>query len=90
MFDFFSQGQQVANIRVKGGTRALKNSSKKDVVYLIDDLPAELDETRLGLVVEVLRSHAAQVFITSIDNKFDFRGLEFDSVLYPISEIVIV
>ncbi|MEE3003114.1 MAG: DNA replication/repair protein RecF [Pseudomonadota bacterium] len=87
VFDFFSQGQQkslIYALKVAQGL-FLKNSSKKDVVYLIDDLPAELDETRLGLVVEVLRSHAAQVFITSIDNKFDFRGLEFDSVLYPIS-----
>ena len=67
--DFFSQGQQKSAMyamKVAQGA-FLRSSKNKQVVYLIDDLPAELDHLRLSAVLEILQKHASQIFITAID-----------------------
>jgi len=78
VFDYYSQGQQKAltyALKVAQGIY-LKKLTGREVVYLIDDLPAELDNIRLSSVLELLANHASQVFITAIEKKdsFDFVG----------------
>ena len=67
--DFFSQGQQKSAMyamKVAQGA-FLQSASDKQVAYLIDDLPAELDSVRLSAVLNLLQKHASQIFITAID-----------------------
>ena len=45
----------------------LKKLSHQSPIYLIDDLSAELDKTRQGLVLQILKSLNSQVFVTSIE-----------------------
>ena len=45
----------------------LKEQTKKTPIYLIDDLPAELDKSKREKVANVLASLNAQVFITSAE-----------------------
>ena len=53
----------------------LKQLVDKSCVYLVDDLPSELDKQNLSLVVDALLSLGAQVFLTSVD-KAAFGDLE--------------
>jgi len=74
VFDYYSQGQQKAltyALKVAQGIY-LKNLTGREVVYLIDDLPAELDSIRLSAVLDLLANHASQVFITAIEKKESF------------------
>jgi DNA replication and repair protein RecF len=87
IFDFFSQGQQKSlmyALKVSQGL-FLKKEVKKDVVYLIDDLPAELDQMRLSLVLDVLKQHASQVFITAIEKGSLDSGLSDSCQYFSIS-----
>lgn len=74
VFDFFSQGQQKAltyALKVAQGV-FLQQKTGRSVVYLIDDLPAELDSIRLQAVFSVLEKHASQIFITAIEMGIDW------------------
>lgn len=67
--DVLSRGQQklvVSALRLAQGLM-LQQHTAKTCVYLIDDLPAELDIERRRLLGEVLQQLQAQVFITSVD-----------------------
>lgn len=44
----------------------LKQQTGNAPIYLIDDLPSELDPTKQGLIHEIIKGLAAQVFITGI------------------------
>ncbi|CAN5457585.1 DNA replication/repair protein RecF [soil metagenome] len=67
--DVLSRGQQklvVSALRLAQGLM-LQQHTGKTCVYLIDDLPAELDVERRRLLGTVLQQLQAQVFITSVD-----------------------
>lgn len=66
--DIFSRGQQkilVCTLRLAQGV-LLKKMTQKSCIYLIDDLPAELDAHRTNLITDQLLSLKAQVFVTGI------------------------
>ena len=72
--DELSRGQQklyVYALRLAQGT-LLKRQKGKSCIYLIDDLPAELDKERRHRIAAVLKNLSAQVFVTSVDQE----GLE--------------
>lgn len=67
--DILSQGQQklvVYALYLAQGI-LLKQQTNKRCIYLLDDLPAELDATSQQRVASVLQQMDAQVFITGVD-----------------------
>lgn len=67
--DVLSRGQQklvVSALKLAQGELLAKKRNKR-CVYLIDDLPAELDEDHRQIFCRVLEEQASQVFITSVD-----------------------
>lgn len=67
--DGLSQGQLklvVYALRLAQGV-LLRNQSDKTCIYLIDDLPAELDNEKQQRVAQILMSLNTQVFITGIE-----------------------
>jgi len=67
--DVLSQGQQKLvsyALRLAQGLH-LQSVSSKPLIYLIDDLPSELDQAKRSLVVKILSNLHAQVFITGIE-----------------------
>lgn len=67
--DVLSRGQQklvVSALSLAQGLM-LQQETGKSCVYLIDDLPAELDIQRRALFSEILQQLQAQVFITCVD-----------------------
>lgn len=67
--DHLSQGQQklasYALYLAQG--LLLQKTSGKNPIYLIDDLPSELDSEKRACLTDILSSLQAQVFITGID-----------------------
>ncbi len=74
--DYLSQGQQkLAAYALKLAQGILMGEmTGAQPLYLIDDLPSELDPTRKNFIIEALKSLKAQVFITSI-LQGDLEGL---------------
>lgn len=75
-----SQGQQkllVYGLHLAQGI-LLKQQLNKRCVYLLDDLPAELDNANRGRVAAVLNQMDAQVFVTAVDQVglADFPSIE--------------
>ncbi|MBE0505138.1 MAG: DNA replication/repair protein RecF [Marinospirillum sp.] len=69
--DVLSRGQQklvVSALKLAQG-ELLAVAGKKQCVYLIDDLPAELDKHHRSIFCQVLEEQAGQVFITSVDEE---------------------
>jgi DNA replication and repair protein RecF len=69
--DILSRGQQklvVCALKLAQGG-LLATSQRKACVYLVDDLPAELDKNHCRLVAEVLVELDTQVFITCVERK---------------------
>lgn len=67
--DILSRGQQkifVYAMRLAQGI-ALKRQSGKACTYLIDDLPAELDDGKKAALFDILQALDEQTFITAID-----------------------
>ena len=67
--DGLSQGQRKLvsyALRLAQGIH-LQSTTGKTPVYLIDDLPSELDPQKRSLVTEILTHLSAQVFITGIE-----------------------
>lgn len=67
--DTLSRGQQkllVVALRIAQGF-VLAQLARKHCVYLIDDLPAELDENRRRALCQLLEKMGSQVFITCVD-----------------------
>ena len=50
----------------------------KEVIYLIDDLPSELDEENLALALQALKKTKQQKIISSVKN---IENIKFDSVI---------
>lgn len=79
--DILSRGQQkmvVAAMKLAQGRYLHKSKEQKRCIYLLDDLPAELDHEHLLKVCQVLESLDAQIFISCIDPKI-FDGCWQDS-----------
>ena len=57
-------------------TKAYNDLRPNKTIFLLDDLPSELDEKNLDLALNLLQSADCQLFITSLENlekyKFDF------------------
>ncbi|WP_447554791.1 DNA replication/repair protein RecF [Vreelandella sp. EE22] len=67
--EVLSRGQQklvVSALKLAQG-RLLESTAKRRCIYLIDDLPAELDHQHRKLFCELLEEMQCQVFITSVD-----------------------
>jgi DNA replication and repair protein RecF len=70
--DALSQGQHktlIYALRLAQGC-LLQQQTTKRPLYLIDDLPAELDASKLNIVGDLLHSLDAQVYITGTDIRF--------------------
>ena len=68
--DIMSRGEQkmvVSAMKLAQGHYLQKAKQQKRCIYLLDDLPAELDSEHLLKVCRVLESMDAQVFISCID-----------------------
>lgn len=78
--DVLSQGQQkLAAYALHLSLGALLHQkTKSSPIYLIDDLPSELDSNSREKIVEVLKTLGAQAFITGISAK-DLAVLQQDS-----------
>lgn len=67
--EVLSRGQQklvVSALKLAQG-KLLSEKRNKQCVYLIDDLPAELDKQHRKIFCEVLEQQSGQVFITGVD-----------------------
>jgi DNA replication and repair protein RecF len=67
--DVLSQGQQklvAYALRITQG-RLLQQQTGKNCIYLVDDLPAELDINKRQLVAEILAGMNSQIFVTGIE-----------------------
>ena len=47
----------------------MNEHKKKDLIYLIDDLPSELDFQSKDKLISLLAQQNAQIFITAIDDE---------------------
>lgn len=68
--DALSQGQQkliVYGLKLAQG-HLYQGTSHSTLIYLIDDLPAELDIHKRQLVIEILSSLKSQIFITGAEH----------------------
>ncbi len=67
--DYLSQGQQklaVTALSLAQG-QLYQHNKNQSPIYLIDDLPAELDQNKLSIVCNELTQLCSQVFITAVD-----------------------
>lgn len=67
--EVLSRGQQklvVSALKLAQG-QLLAEATQKRCVYLIDDLPAELDKQHREVFCQVLENQSSQVFITSVE-----------------------
>ena len=80
---FLSRGQQklliCAMILAQG--MLLSRAINKAPIYLVDDLPAELDDGRGHKLVSLLIRQKTQVFITAIDSGVMLRLMDADTAL---------
>jgi DNA replication and repair protein RecF len=80
---FLSRGQQkllICAMMVAQGM-LLTNQGKKAPIYLIDDLPAELDaHNRKRLLSLFASQHAAQFFITAVEREIVYQGVDLSKV----------
>lgn len=68
--DILSRGQQklfvCAMILARGAL--LQSRANEKLIYLVDDLPAELDATSRSSLIALLSKQAAQLFVTATEN----------------------
>lgn len=67
--DVLSRGQQkllVCALKIAQGL-VFQNHTKRECIYLVDDLPAELDENYRSLLARWLLSMQTQVFVTGVE-----------------------
>jgi DNA replication and repair protein RecF len=75
--DVLSQGQQKLvsyALRLAQGLH-FQSTINESPIYLIDDLPSELDSHKRNLVISILNEIDAQVFITGI------KQADFDEIM---------
>jgi len=84
--DALSRGQQkllVYAMQIAQGI-LLKNLTNKNCIYLIDDLPAELDEQKRSLIAGILLNLNSQIFVTGLSqqNLADFGDTQNYSMFH--------
>jgi DNA replication and repair protein RecF len=76
--DILSRGQQklfvCAMILARG--MLLQNQVKKRSIYLVDDLPSELDRSSRTNLIALLSKQAAQIFVTAVERESVNDSLE--------------
>ena len=85
--DVLSRGQQkllVSAMRLAQGV-LLKEQTGRSCLYLIDDLPAELDKTRREHLARVLHQIDAQVFVTGVE--LNELGESFEDYAYQMFHV---
>ncbi len=91
--DTLSQGQHkslIYALRLAQGD-LLFQQTNKSTIYLIDDLPAELDQTKLKLVGDLLNNIDSQVYITGTDFKlFETLSDYINSKMFHVKHGTIV
>ena len=77
--ELLSRGQQkllVCSLKIAQG-KLLSEVMDQQCIYLVDDLPAELDSENRGKVMTHLRGLGSQLFVTCVDRSaLDLSGLE--------------
>jgi DNA replication and repair protein RecF len=74
----------VAALRLVQG-QDYQNHRGESCIYLVDDLPAELDEMNQGKLCSALKDSGSQVFITAIDeNKIKSHFSDTESQLFHV------
>ena len=69
--DVLSRGQQkllVTALQLAQG-KLLQEKTDTSCIYLLDDLPAELDANKRQLMMATLQDLGAQVFVTSLETE---------------------
>ena len=56
----------------------LSNISSNAPIFLIDDLPSELDDRNLDIALNLIQDARCQIFITSLENLEKYK---FDMVI---------
>ena len=82
--EILSRGQQklvVCALRIAQG-RLVNESKRGQCIYLVDDLPSELDEQHRRALCRLLEDLHCQVFITCVDHEFMREGWQMDT---PVS-----
>ncbi|MDY0248650.1 MAG: DNA replication/repair protein RecF [Pseudomonas sp.] len=82
--DILSRGQQklvICALRIAQG-HLLSQARRSDCIYLVDDLPSELDEQHRLALCQLLDDLECQVFITCVDKQLMSTGWRKDT---PIS-----
>lgn len=84
--DALSRGQQkllAYGMQIAQGI-LLKNLTSKNCIYLIDDLPAELDEQKRSLIAGILLNLNSQIFVTGLSqhNLSDFINTQNYSMFH--------
>jgi|LNFM01.1.fsa_nt_gb DNA replication and repair protein RecF len=79
--DILSRGQQklvVCALRIAQG-HLVDQAKRGQCVYLVDDLPSELDEQHRGALCRLLEDLHCQVFITCVDHELLREGWRTDT-----------
>lgn len=69
--DALSRGQQkllAYGMQIAQGV-LLRNLTNKNCIYLVDDLPAELDEQKRNLIANILLGLKSQIFVTGLSQQ---------------------
>lgn len=79
--DILSRGQQkmlVSALKISQG-KILSQELGRKCIYLVDDLPAELDKVNRASVLDELQALGGQIFVTSVER--DALDLQLDAAL---------
>ena len=79
--DILSRGQQklvVCALRIAQG-HLVNHAKRGQCIYLVDDLPSELDEQHRQALCRLLEGLDCQVFITCVDHEFLRDGWHMDT-----------
>lgn len=91
--DALSRGQQkllAYGMQIAQGI-LLKNLTSKNCIYLIDDLPAELDEQKRSLIAGILLDLDSQIFVTGLSsqNLADFVDTQSYSMFHVEHGVIV-
>ena len=90
--DFLSRGQQklfVCGMILAQG-KLLSKLVKKHPIFLVDDLPSELDSNSLMKIMGLLEQQKAQVFVTAIDLEVIKEFLSCASKMFHVKQGTII
>lgn len=97
----FFNGHQAATSASRGETKFLtillkllqahhcKQSSNKNTILLLDDLPSELDSDHLNYTFQLLGNLRTQVFLTAVDNASLSKVGKYETKLFHVKHGVV-